>query len=119
MYDPPPGFPDLEHDAGLCDRDGSYRSLDVPGVGTLLARLPLPKSVSAISMAANSKLDAATKAGYLNLFVRNHVGDDTHEDLLRGMITGDYPDDALQKVARAIACVGTPRPTRPSSRSRC
>jgi hypothetical protein len=89
--------------------------LDVPGVGVIAASKPMPFSAAALAMTANAKISLDSQLGYLNLFVRNHIGDEAYENLLVRMMNGELGSDALGRVARAIATWGTSRPTSPSS----
>ncbi|QFG11181.1 hypothetical protein PBI_CLOVERMINNIE_34 [Gordonia phage CloverMinnie] len=113
MFDPPSGEADLASDAEEIEPAGPYRDLAVKGVGTVRARKPQPRSAHALAMAANSKIGASAQADYFTLFVRHHLDDDSYEDLLRGMVEGDYPLDAMPKVARELSVWGTARPTKP------
>lgn len=115
MYDPPAGYEDLESDAEEMALPIKRYELEVPGVGTIMAAKPLPFSAAALAMTANAKIPLTSQIGYLNLFVRNHIGDDAYEKLLVDMMEGHAPTEALGLVARAIATWGTARPTSPSS----
>lgn len=103
-------------DAERVPPGGKAVPLDVPDVGEVLARKPMPGSAAALAMAANAKIDAAARQSYLVLFVKNHIGDTEYERLLLGMMEGELPTDTVEKVARAVATWGTARPTLPSSR---
>lgn len=120
MYDPPPGYEDALADCAVavCPPP-SYQPVEVAGVGTVSARRPLPNSVAALAMAANSKIALTSRLDYLVLFVRNHLQPGEMERLYVQMITGDCPPDTMERVARAVATWGTARPTQPSSRSAC
>ncbi|MEU9805416.1 hypothetical protein [Mycobacterium sp. NPDC050853] len=115
MYDPPDSFDDILGDADLVSSTGPFMPLDVPGVGIVRARRPMPNAVPALAMSSNAKLDAVAKQGYLTLFIQNHVDDGEHERILAKMMTEDLPADSIGKIARAIATWGTARPTLPSS----
>ncbi|UAW09011.1 hypothetical protein SEA_CALAMITOUS_40 [Mycobacterium phage Calamitous] len=118
MYDPPPGYDDLMHDCGGDDPpvDPVYRELEVPGIGTVRARPPMPNAVGALAMAARSGIDPVRQVDYLGLFVRNHLAPGEVERLLVGQMEGQYPTDTIQQVAKAVSVWGTARPTRRSSR---
>lgn len=118
MYEPPPGFDDMLGDAELVPMEGPFRTLEVPGVGSVLARRPMPRSTAALAMSANAKIDATARQDYLTLFVRNHLADGEYERLMVAMINGEAPPDTLGRVARSISTWGTARPMLPSSASR-
>ncbi|QHB37773.1 hypothetical protein I5G63_gp032 [Mycobacterium phage Imvubu] len=122
MYDPTPGYID-------CESDGEdhptppghpYRELDVPGVGVIHARKPLPNAIPALAGAANAKVTPGTRIDQLDIFIQNHVADGEFEALLARMMDPDeeMPPDTMLRVSRAIATAGTARPTRRSSTSR-
>lgn len=119
MYDPPPGYDDLMFDAGgdAPPVDPVYRELDVPGVGIVLARPPLPNAAGALAMAARANITAMAQVDYLGLFVRNHLAPGEVARLLFGQMDGRFPADTIQQVAKAVSTWGTARPTRRSSRS--
>ena len=101
MYDPPPGYADMEGDADswreVCQEGWSWRDLDVEGVGVVSARRPMPNAIPALASAANSKIDAQARVDYLVLFVRNHLAPGEMERIYHGMITGDTPADRDRK----------------------
>ena len=120
MYDPPAGYLDILGDADRAARgDGPFHPLEVEGVGVIQARSPIPGSVAALAAATRSKASEIEKAGYLNLFVRNHIGKEQYEDLLMRMMTGDAPANTMNLVVEAITTRGTARPTKRSSHSVC
>jgi hypothetical protein len=116
MYDPPPGYADMEGDADTAPYVDKFVDLDVDGVGVVKARRPMPNAIPALAAAANSNIDSAARVDYLVLFVRNHLDDGELERIYHGMITGDTPSDSIERIARAVATWGTARPTSPSSR---
>lgn len=122
MYDPTPGFDDMTDDAErfaeMHPRTDRFRPLDVEGVGVVQARKPLPGSVPALAMSANSKIKLDSKIEYLTLFVQNHLAPGEFERLLVGTMEDTLPANTVQLVARAIGTWGTARPTQPSSASR-
>lgn len=118
MYDPPPGYDDLFFDAGgdAPPLDPKYSELEVPGVGTVLARPPMPNAAGALAMAARSNIEVTSQVDYLGLFVRNHLAPGEMARLLFGQMDGRFPTDTIQQVAKAVSVWGTARPTRRSSR---
>lgn len=124
MYDPPSGYEDMLFDAAEAARktingEGGMHPLEVPGVGVLQARNPIPGSAAALAASARSKASDTEKLGYLNLFVQNHIGAEAYEELLCRMMTGDAPADTMNLIVEAITTRGTARPTRRSSHSVC
>ena len=120
MYDPPAGYQDFLADAENSDRgDGPMYPLEVEGVGTIQSRKPIPGSAAALGASGRSKASDREKVGYLNLFVRNHIGAEQYEDLLMRMMTGDAPANTMNLVVEAITTRGTARPTKRSSHSVC
>lgn len=120
-FDPPAGYDDCEADGEAAPPNtGKFHTIEVPGVGTLRARRPLPNAIPTLSTAANAKVNDATRMGHLNLFIQNHLAPGEYEALLARMIDpdNDLPPDAVLRVSREIATAGTARPTRPSSTSR-
>jgi hypothetical protein len=119
MFSPPPGYADCEADAERFDEDHArvtgrrrFHELDVPGVGKIHARRPLPNAIPALAGAANAKIGAQSRLDYLDIFIQNHLAPGEFEDLLRRMITDDdMPPDTMLRVSRAIATNGTARPT--------
>jgi len=112
MFDPPAGFDDFLADAAESIREqGPFHDVEVAGMGTFSARRMIPGSAATLAMSANAKIDVAAKAGYLNLFLQNHLADGEYARLVEGMVEGRYPDDAVVRVTRALATQGTARPT--------
>lgn len=110
----------MEADANQADRPpAGFHPIEVEGVGTLQCRNPIPGSAAVLAKCARSKASENEKAGYLNLFVRNHIGDDQHEELLVRMMNDDAPADTMNRVVEAITTGGTARPTKRSSHSVC
>jgi hypothetical protein len=122
MFSPPPGYEDCEADAdrfdealaemtGL-DKTRHFHELNVPGVGLVHARRPMPNAIPALAGAANAKITAQSRLDYLDIFIQNHLKPGEFEDLLVRMITDDdMPPDTMLRVSRAIATNGTARPT--------
>lgn len=117
IYEPPPGYLDLQFDAEDVEDRGVFHDLDVPGVGTVRARKPMPKAADVLAKSINAKIDRHAQVEYQALFVRNHLEDGEYERLTVEMIDPDrdLPADTVARVARCIATWGTPRPTVPSS----
>jgi hypothetical protein len=115
MYDPPPGYADMEGDADTAPYLDKFADLDVIGVGVVKARRPMPNAIPALAAAANSSIEAQARVDYLVLFVRNHLAPGELERIYHSMITGDTPADSMERIARAVATWGTARPTSPSS----
>jgi hypothetical protein len=116
MYDPPPGYSDMEGDADTALYSERFDDLEVEGVGVVSARRPMPNAVPALAAAANAQLEAQIRMDYVVLFVRNHLAEGELERIYHNMITGDTPADSIERIARAVATWGTARPTSPSSR---
>lgn len=120
MYDPPAGYKDFLADAeNAGGGDGPMYPIDVEGVGTIQARRLIPGSAAALGASGRSKASDGEKLGYLNLFVRNHIGADQYEQLLMRMMTEDAPADTMNRIVEAITTRGTARPTKRSSHSVC
>lgn len=118
VYTPPASFTDaLDDSMRNEDRDPKFHPLEM-AFGTFYARAPLPNAVGALGNAVNSKITPDEQLNYIGLFVQNHMEPASFDDLIYGMMTGDYPPDAVQEVSRAIATRGTSRPTGRSSTSR-
>jgi hypothetical protein len=112
VYDPPPGYVDMLDDA---EREGAtvshlFHDLDVKDVGIVRARKPMPNSVAALSMAANSTAGKESQADYLVLFVQNHLEPGEMDRILWSMVMGEMPAVTLNLISQAICTWGTPRP---------
>lgn len=118
MFDPPPGYDDMLGDSETAPSSDRFDWLDVPQVGTVKARRPMPNAIAALAMAGNAQIDEQARSDYLVLFVRNHLSDDELERVYVEMMTGEVPADSLERIAKAVATWGTARPTLPSSPSR-
>ena len=129
MYSPPAGYVDCEADADADQErrsqvvvpiSAAYREIDVPGVGVLHTRRPLPNAIPALANAANAKITGQARVDYIDIFIQNHLKPGEFEELLARMIDPDeeMPVDTMLRVSRAIATAGTARPTRRSSTSR-
>ena len=115
MFDPPPGYEDCLGDAEIAPSSERFDYLDVPKVGKVKARRPMPNAVAALAMAANSQIDVMARSDYLVLFVRNHLAKGELERIYYEMITGTAPANSIERIARSVATWGTARPTLPSS----
>lgn len=115
MYEPPPGFDDMLSDAETVPSPDSFHPLQVDDVGVVSARKPMPNAVPAVAMATNSKISPQSRLDYLVLFVRNHLAPGEYERVACEMITGSFPPDSVERIARAVATWGTARPTSPSA----
>jgi len=117
MFDPPPGYDDLEGDSSprSSQPEHYFQDLEIEGVGTISARRPMPNAVHSLAMAANSQIDVEARTDYLVLFVRNHLGEGELERIYFEMITGKAPANSIERIARSVATWGTARPTSPSS----
>lgn len=112
MYNPPPGFKDMENDAeGVASPAGPYSELEVPDVGIVRARKPMPNAVPNLALSAAAEISNTSRADHLTRFVRNHLDYGEADRLLAGMINGELPADTYGKVGIAIATWGTARPT--------
>lgn len=88
-----------------------FEDLDVPGVGVVKARKPMPNAAANLAVSESSKMDPRVRQEHRIRFLRNHLADGEHERLTVAMMQGDLPYDALEKVVRAVATNGTARPT--------
>lgn len=112
-HPPPPAYDDMLYDA---DPPDGFTDVDVPKVGVVRMRRPSPKSAAMLGAATNAKITDLERAGYQNLFVQTNTAEGEFERLLVGMVKGDMPEDTVMEVVRAIATLGTTRPTRRSHR---
>lgn len=112
-YTPPASFTDALEDSQESTNTSKYRDLELP-FATFKARKPMPNAVGSLGSAVNSKIEATEQNNYVGLFVQNHLDSDSFDDLIEGMMTGRYPEDAVQQVNEAIVTWGTARPTRRS-----
>ena len=120
MFSPPPGYDDCEsdaeadqeHRADVIPISAAFKEIDVPGVGLIHARRPLPNAIPALAGAANAKITPQRRLDYLDIFIQNHLAPGEFVDLLARMMTeDDMPPDTMLRVSRAIATQGTARPT--------
>lgn len=110
FYAPPSGYDDLTADAARTPITAAAAELLVPGVGAMIARPPAPRSAAALAAACRPRCDQPTRTAAMQTFVGDHLQSPTLDDLFAAMITDKLPDDALGRVARAVATWGTSRP---------
>lgn len=107
---PPAGYDDLVADAEAVPMSGEYDTIDVPKIGPVLARRPLPRSAAALAQASNGKLSEEARISYLTLFATDHLAEGETDRIYAGMVFDDMPANSMQRVAKAIATWGTARP---------
>jgi hypothetical protein len=110
MFSPPPGYDDLVADAKNWPITGQIEDIEVPRIGAVKARQPMPRSAAALSMTSNKKLNSEQQRDHLSMFLTDQLGEGEYERLLTGMIQGELPADTIQRVSRTIATWGTARP---------
>lgn len=115
MFDPPPGYVDLESDGELAPNYPHFRKLEVPEVGTVMARKPMPNAIHALAMAASADIGAESRMDYLMLFAGNHLEPGELDRMFAQMVRPDsaLPEDTIERVVRAITTWSTARPTQP------
>ncbi|QBP31152.1 hypothetical protein SEA_ARGIE_35 [Mycobacterium phage Argie] len=118
MFQPPPGFDDAVFDGAQCARRGTIREVQVPEVGVVKARYPMPNALANLAMSENPKASAKSRQEHRVRFLRAHLDEGEHERLTVEMMRGELPFDTMERVTQAIATMGTARPTLPSSASR-
>lgn len=110
MFDPPPGFDDLIGDAETAPHADRYTTLEVPRVGVVAARRPMPGALAALAMSVNADTPDARRSWYAAEFVQDHLGVGEWERLSVAMLDGEAPDDTVTAVGESIATWGTARP---------
>lgn len=111
LYEPPPGNVDMESDAERGPYSPHFHELMVDEVGIVIARKPMPNAIPALASASSANIAADARADYLVLFAQNHLDEGEMDRLFYEMSTKpDMPPDTIERVARAIATWGTPRP---------
>lgn len=129
IYEPPSGYDDLLADAEDAADRGEFRDIEVPGVGVVRVRKPMPKSAAMLAMSVCPVLKtdpdapaldveerksalAVQQRSYIKQFVREHLADGEYERLILEMMDPDrdMPIDVDDRVARCIATCGTARP---------
>lgn len=110
LHPPPPGYIDLLSDAEDIQPTGTYRPLDIPGIGTLQARKPGPSSVASLALSASPSHPGLERTDHLIQFVSMHLTPDSLEQLYLDMMLSKAPAEGVETVARAIATWGTARP---------
>lgn len=112
MFEPPEGIIDMLTDAELvAPAEHPFQPLDVPGVGIVQARRPMPNAAANLAMSENSKMSPSERQSHRIRFLRNHLAPGEHERMTVAMMQGEMPYDATEKVVRAVATWGTARPT--------
>lgn len=129
IFEPPPSYVDLLADAEDTPERGQFRNLQIPGVGVVSARKPMPRSAAALAMSfhatldpdrANAELDAQGRKSalerqqsrYRDQFIRDHLADGEFDRLMVDMLDPDrdLPTDTTWRLVRCIATWGTARP---------
>jgi hypothetical protein len=106
----PPGNDDFLADAAAIPVEGGYELLAVPGVGTISARRPRPRSAAALAQTGNGSVSDADRVEHMHLFLAEHVEPDDYESLLLRMIDGDLGTTTIMRVMKGVATWGTARP---------
>lgn len=113
MFDPPPGYRDLAADADTHPyTEAPSVKLDVDEVGVLLCRPPRPRAAAKLAEFTQRNKTPRDYLNALNAFVADHIGLDEHAWLVESLIYDELPEDAMGRVARKIATLGTERPYR-------
>lgn len=110
IYEPPPGFRDIDGDAEDAPPLGPARPLEIPRLGVVVAHKPKPRSIAALANAANRKLGAVEQGERFNEFVVAHLAEGEFDRIVLGMMAGDFPSGAIGRIAKAVAVWGTARP---------
>jgi len=110
MYSPPPGYADLLSDAEDRPATGVFVRLEVPEVGTVLARKPGPTGVASLAMSGNPSLSNLDRTDHMVQFVSQHLDDGELERLYFSMMVESGPTNSIERAARALATWGTARP---------
>lgn len=106
LFDPPPGFDDL---LGDCDAAAGFHPLEVDGVGTVLARKPLPNALGDLAMSQNPTITPELRSYHASRFTQNHLAEGEYTRLLTGMLDDDLPAGSTDTVSQALATWGTAR----------
>lgn len=110
MFDPPPGYADMLGDAATAAFADRYGVLDVPGIGLVSARRPMPNATAALAMAGNVAISDTDRSDYVVMFVRDHLHPDDLERIFMEMALSEAPANSVELIARAVATWGTARP---------
>lgn len=110
MFEPPPGYDDMLADADESIYTSAWVTFEVPQLGEIKARRPMPDAAAQLAMAANPKIGHSKQIEHLMRFVSDHVAAEDLERLSFAMMMDEAPADSLEKLARAVATWGTARP---------
>ena len=123
MFDQPPGVDDLAAQTKrVIDQDGNdvgawqHQVISVDGM-ELEARTPSPQALQAFSSAISSSSPATLRNDMTSLFIRRHLSPESHEKLMEKLMDPDgsgTDERTLSRVLKAIATLGTGRPSGPS-----
>lgn len=83
---------------------------DVPQIGTITARRPLPDGAALLAMAANPKEGHSKQVEHMLRFVSHHVSPEDIEQVYFRMMMDELPADSVERLARSVATWGTARP---------
>lgn len=104
MFDPPPGYDDMEGDAAL---GPGFATLEVPEVGAVQARRPRPHAIPAlVALTTAPGPDQRDRAVQ---FVQAHLAEGELERLTVEMMSGAVPTDSVERIVRAMVTWGTAR----------
>lgn len=94
----------------MCPSSSDYTVLDIPEVGPVKARRPMPDAVALLAMASNPKIAAQDRLNYIVRFARRHIDEADLEQVFLDMMLDRLPANTIELVARALATWGTARP---------
>lgn len=109
MFEPPPGDEDL-----WSDYTGGRQMHPVTVQGLeLSARVPRAESLAVLSKALSPHAPAQMRNDMIGLFLQANLDDASHERLWEAMLDPDslVGPSALDEAVRAVATLGTARPT--------
>lgn len=110
MFQPPPGHDDL-------DSELDSRWLYCPAAGLdLWARKPIAESLPVLNKALSQHSPAETRNDMVAKFLQDNLEPESLDRMWQAMVDPmvDTPPDLLERVMRAVATLGTARPTVPS-----
>lgn len=110
MFEPPPGYEDMLADAEESIYSSAWVNLDVPKIGTVRARRPMPDGAALLAMAANPKIGHTKQVEFMMRFVNTHVATEDIERVYFAMMMDEMPADSIERLSRAVATWGTARP---------